>query len=67
MHGTKGRVLRRHGKGTRPTLRTVGLMVVAGLRMKTRAEKWDGVRREHEGLLKKLRGMKRGGGKGMLA
>jgi len=67
LDGSKGRVVRRDGRGTRPTLRTVGLMVMAGLRMRERANKWNSVRKEHEGLLRKLKGMNRGGAKGVMA
>lgn len=41
-------------KDTRPTLRSVAFMVLASVRMQRGAESWRGVRKSHEGLLKKL-------------
>lgn len=42
------------------SLRAAGLMVLASVRMKRAAEGWGGVRRGHEGLLKKLEVVRRG-------
>lgn len=46
-------------KETRPTLRCVAFMVLAGVRMQRGAEAWRGVRKSHEGLVKKLAAVKR--------
>ena len=41
--------------GDRPSLRSVGLMVLAGVRMRLQAKRWGEVRSVNEGLVKKLR------------
>ena len=48
----------------RPSLRTVGLAVVAGLRMRRLGKEWAGSRKVHGEIVRKLEGMrgrKRGG------
>ena len=50
-----GRVtIGRSGQRTRPSLRVVGLMVVAGVRMQKAAERWGDVKGVHDVLMKKL-------------
>ena len=44
----------------RASLRAVGLMVVAGCRMKRMSEEWKGQRRVRDALSKKLEGMMEG-------
>jgi hypothetical protein len=57
--GRKGRAAAGMDQRSRPTFKVVGLMVLAGVRMQTNAEKWAVVREKHEELLKKLRLMKK--------
>jgi len=57
-------VERAGGRGMRPGLRTVGLMVLASVRMKRAAEKWGVVRKGHDGLLRKLDVVRRARGAG---
>jgi len=52
------------GEGMRPGLRTVGLMVLASVRMKRAAERWGVVRKGHDGLLRKLAVVRRERGAG---
>lgn len=40
------------------SLKSVGLAVMAGVRMRKMAEEWKGARKTQESLLKKLEGMK---------
>ena len=47
----------------RPTLRTMGWMVIAILRMQRMASQWAGNKKLHESLLKRLEMMRRGQGK----
>jgi hypothetical protein len=46
------------------TLKTVGLAVVAGIRMQRCAETWRGQRKVHALLVQKLEGMRRRGVRG---
>lgn len=48
---------------TKPSLRTVGLAVMACVRMQKLQQAWAGNKQLHESLLKKLEGMKKVQGK----
>jgi len=43
------------------SLKSVGLVVIAGLRMKRMSAKWAASRKLHESLMKRLEGMRRQG------
>lgn len=45
-------------EATRPTLRAVGFMVLAGVRMRRSAEAWSAVRKRHDALVRKLAGVR---------
>lgn len=47
----------------KPTLKSVGLMVIATVRMQKMQQAWAGNKKLHEALMKKLEGMRRKQGK----
>lgn len=47
----------------KPTIRSVSLMIMAGVRMRKGAEEWRKSRKIHERIVGKLEGMKRGAAK----
>ncbi|KAI7530674.1 hypothetical protein KC316_g17339, partial [Hortaea werneckii] len=51
----------------KPSVKTVGLMVIAGLRMQRMQQAWQGNKKLQEQLVKKLEGMRRRQGKGSAA
>jgi len=48
----------------RHSLKSVGLVVIAGLRMKRMSGEWAASRKLHESLMKRLEGMRRQGRRG---
>lgn len=47
--------------GRRPSLKTAGLAVIAAIRMKKWQQEWAASKKLHDGLMKKLESMRRGG------
>lgn len=50
----------------KPTLKTVGTMIIATIRMRKMQEAWAGNKKLHETLMKKLEGMRKKQGKSPL-